>query len=121
MSGRPWHDAIRGAANPPHAYAHRACTTGKRALLAFVARVLTELAALKAPVEEPMAEQVASNARVAELLPEDAALKARLERRERDAKRSAAPFSRGPRKAQPRRPGRKPGSAIRGSTARAGG
>jgi transposase len=68
---------------------------GKHALLAFVAQVLTELAAL--------------NARVAELLLEDAALKARLEQRERDAKRSAAPFSKGQRTPQPKRPGRKPG------------
>ena len=56
-----------------------------------------------------MSEQVASNARVAELLRENAALKAQLEQRERDTKRSAAPFSKGRRKAQPKRPGRKPG------------
>jgi transposase len=68
---------------------------GKEALLAVVAQVLTELAALKA--------------RVAELLLENAALKARLEQRERDAKRSAAPFSKGQRKPRPKRPGRKPG------------
>src|SRR3954462_4538842 len=68
---------------------------GKQALLAIVAQVLVELAALKA--------------RLAELLSENAALKAQLERRQRDAKRSAAPFSKGQRKAQPKRPGRKPG------------
>lgn len=68
---------------------------GKQALLAFVAQVLTERAALKA--------------RVAELLLENAALKAQLEQRERDAKRSAAPFSKGQRKPQPKRPGRTPG------------
>jgi transposase len=82
---------------------------GKQALLAFVAQVLAELAALKARVEELVAERGASNARVAELLLENAALKAQLEQRERDAKRSAAPFSKGQRKAQPKRPGRKPG------------
>jgi transposase len=82
---------------------------GKQALLAFVAQVLTELAALKARVEQLVSEQVASNARVAELLRENAALKAQLEQRERDAKRSAAPFSKGQRTAQPKRPGRKPG------------
>jgi transposase len=71
---------------------------GKQALLAFVAQVLTELAALKA--------------RVAELLLENAALKARLDQRERDAKRSAAPFSKGQRKPQPKRPGRKPGQGT---------
>jgi transposase len=68
---------------------------GKQALLVFVAQVLTELAALRA--------------RVAALLVENAALKAQLEQRQRDAKRSAAPFSKGQRKPQPKRPGRKPG------------
>jgi len=68
---------------------------GKQALLAFVAQLLTEFATLKA--------------RVAELLVENAALKARLEQREPDAKRSAAPFSKGQRKPHPKRPGRKPG------------
>ena len=68
---------------------------GKEALLAFVAQVLPECAALKARVEE--------------LLAENAALKAQLEQRARDAKRQAAPFSKGQRKAQPKRPGRKPG------------
>ena len=82
---------------------------GKQALLAFVAQVLTELAALKTRVEELVTEQVASNARVAELLRVNAELKAQLTQRERDAKRSAAPFSKGQRKAQPKRPGRKPG------------
>lgn len=68
---------------------------GKEALLAFVAQVLTELAAL--------------NTRVEQLRAENAALKAQLEQRERGAKRSAAPFSKGQRKSQPKRPGRKPG------------
>jgi transposase len=68
---------------------------GKEALLAFVAQVLTELAAL--------------NTRVEQLRAENAALKAQLEQRQRDAKRSAAPFSKGQRQAQPKRPGRKPG------------
>lgn len=68
---------------------------GKQALLAFVAPLLTELAALKARVEE--------------LLAENAALRARLDQLARDSKRQAAPFSRGRRKAQPKRPGRKLG------------
>src|SRR3954466_3585311 len=68
---------------------------GKEALLAFVAQLLTEFAALKARIEELRAE--------------NAALKAQLEQRERDAKRQAAPFSKGQRKARPNRPGRKPG------------
>jgi transposase len=68
---------------------------GKQALLASLAPLLTELAALKARVEE--------------LLAENAALKARLDQLARDSKRQAAPFSKGQRKAQPKRPGRKPG------------
>jgi regulator of replication initiation timing len=75
---------------------------GKQALLAFVAQVLTEFAALKARVEEVLAE-------VASLRTENAALKAQLQQRARDAKRQAAPFSKGQRKVQPKRPGRKPG------------
>jgi transposase len=68
---------------------------GKQALLAFVAQLLTEFAALKARVETLSAE--------------NAALRAQLEQRTRDAKRQAAPFSKGQRTAQPKRPGRKPG------------
>src|SRR5512142_2249089 len=75
---------------------------GKQALLAFVAQVLTELAVLKARVEKLLAE-------VASLRTENAALKAQLEQRTRDTKRQAAPFSKGQRKAPPKRPGRKPG------------
>jgi transposase len=75
---------------------------GKQALLAVVTQVLTECAALKARVEQLLAE-------VASLRTENAALKAQLEQRTRDAKRQAAPFSKGQRKAQPKRPGRKPG------------
>jgi transposase len=75
---------------------------GKQALLAFVTQVLTECAALKARVEQLLAE-------VASLRTENAALKAQLEQRTRDAKRQAAPFSKGQRKAQPKRSGRKPG------------
>src|SRR5512147_3129498 len=68
---------------------------GKQALLAFVAQLLTEFAALKARVDE--------------LAAENAALRVQLEQRARDAKRQAAPFSKGQRKAQPQPPGRKPG------------
>jgi transposase len=75
---------------------------GKQALLAFVAQVLTELAALKGRVEELRVE-------VASLRTENTALKAELQQQARDAKRQAAPFSKGRRKAQPKRPGRKPG------------
>ena len=68
---------------------------GKQALLAFVAQLLTDFAALKARVDE--------------LAAENAALRAQLEQRTRDAKRQAAPFSKGQRTAQPKRPGRKSG------------
>jgi transposase len=71
---------------------------GKEALLTFVAQVLTELAAL--------------NTRIEQLRAENAALKTQLEQRQRDAKRAAAPFSKGQRKAQPKRPGRKPGQGL---------
>src|SRR3954465_3228978 len=68
---------------------------GKPDLVAFVAPLLTELAALKARVEVLQAENTA--------------LRARLDQLAQDAKRQAAPFSKGQRKAQPKRPGRKPG------------
>jgi transposase len=68
---------------------------GKQALLAFVAQLLTEFATLKARVDALSAE--------------NAAFRAQLEQRTRDAKRQAAPFSKGQRKAQPKRLGRKPG------------
>src|SRR3954470_3583403 len=60
-----------------------------------LAPLLTELTALRARVEG--------------LLAENAALRAQLDRLARDAKRQAAPFSKGQRKAQPKRPGREPG------------
>jgi hypothetical protein len=63
--------------------------------LTELAALLTELASLKARVEE--------------LLAENAALKAQIDQLARDSKRQAAPFSKGQRKAQPKRPGRKPG------------
>src|SRR4051794_2869520 len=56
-----------------------------------------------------LAELASLKARVEELLAENAALKAQVDRYARDAKRQAAPFSKGQRKAHPRRPGRKPG------------
>ena len=60
-----------------------------------LAPLLTELTALRARVEE--------------LLVENAALRAQIDQLARDSKRQAAPFSKGQRKAQPKRPGRKPG------------
>ena len=68
---------------------------GKQDLLAFVAPLLTELDALRVRVEGLQAE--------------NAALRAQLDQVARDSKRQAAPFSKGRRKSQPKRPGRKPG------------
>ena len=65
---------------------------GKPDLVAFVAQLPTELAALKARVEVLRVENTAFRAQLAQ-----------------DAKRQAAPFSKGQRKAQPKRPRRKPG------------
>jgi transposase len=75
---------------------------GQPALLAFTAQLLNEFAALEGRVEELLAE-------VATLRTENAALKDQLQQQTRDAKRQAAPFSKGQRQAQPKRPGRKPG------------
>jgi hypothetical protein len=83
---------------------------GKQALLAIVAQVLTELAALKARIEAMLAE-------VASLRAENAALKAQREQRTRDAKRQAAPFSKGQRKARPN-PHFSPSNSERGSPGR---
>src|SRR3954452_2644079 len=63
---------------------------------------LTELAAL-------LTELASLRARVEELLAESAALRAQLDRIARGAKRQAPPFSKGRRKPHPKRPGRKPG------------
>src|SRR4051812_17908701 len=60
-----------------------------------LAPLLTELTALRARVEELLAENAAPRAQVDQLA--------------RDSKRQAAPFPKGQRKAQPRRPGREPG------------
>lgn len=52
----------------------------------------------------------AALARIAELEKRNAALETLLEQRTRDAKRQAAPFSKGEPKQSPQKPGRKPGS-----------
>src|SRR5512142_7170 len=75
---------------------------GKQALLAFLAQVLTELAALRGRAEQLRAE-------VTSLRTENTALRATLKQQARDEKRPAAPFSKGQRQAQPKRPGRQPG------------
>jgi transposase len=61
--------------------------------------------------ERLRAENAALRQRVAELEAELEQLKARLEEAERAGKRQAAPFSKGPPKANPKRPGRKAGHA----------
>lgn len=75
---------------------------GQPALLAFTAQLLNEFTSLEGRVEELLAE-------VATLRTENAALKDELQQQTRAAKRQAAPFSKGQRQAQPKRPGRKPG------------
>src|SRR3954447_5119694 len=64
--------------------------------------------ALKEPA--PLLAELASlKARVEELLAENAALRAQLDPLPKDANRQVAPFSKGQRKGQPKRPGRKQG------------
>ena len=75
---------------------------GKQALLAFVAQVLADLAALKARVADLLAENDALKAEAADL-------RSRLDQLARDAQRQAAPFSKGRPQPDPKRPGRKPG------------
>jgi transposase len=75
---------------------------GQQALLAFVAELLTEFAALKMRIGQLLAE-------IASLKDENTALKARLEQLARDSKRQAAPCSKGQHKPDPKPPGRKPG------------
>jgi len=69
-------------------------------------------------VEGLLAEMAAMRKRVAELEAENASLRAEnaalreaLEEERRAGKRQAAPFSRGVRKANPKKPGRKPGGS----------
>jgi transposase len=96
---------------------------GRQALLAFVSRLLVEVATLKTRLGE-LASQVgllttrlddaalqifALKIQVNELAAENAAFRARLEQQDRDAHRHTAPFSKGQRKPNPKRPGRKPG------------
>jgi uncharacterized small protein (DUF1192 family) len=82
---------------------------GRQALLAFLAQLFTDFAALKARVGELLAEVATLTAKIATLTAEIATLKSQLEQKARDAKRSAAPFSKGQHKAHPKPPGRKPG------------
>src|SRR5262245_3196407 len=66
------------------------------ALLAFSGKLLEEVAGLKD--------------HIARLQDQIAVLRAELDQRTRDAKRPAAPFSKGTRKPHPKPPGRKPGT-----------
>jgi transposase len=60
--------------------------------------------------EELLALLAALQRQIADLTARNEALQVELERLRRGAKRQAAPFSKGPRVANPKRPGRKPGS-----------
>ena len=61
----------------------------------------------EAPLDELSREELI--ALIRELLRQNAALQAEIERLKRSQHRSAAPFSKGPPKTNPKRPGRKPG------------
>ena len=69
---------------------------GKQALLAFIAQLLTEFAALKTRSGELLAELSALKARVAELLLENAALKAQLEPPRAGREAPGGPLLQGP-------------------------
>ena len=60
-------------------------------------------------VEELIALVLELREQVERLAKENAVLKHRLEEKERSSKRQAAPFSKGEKKANPKKPGRKPG------------
>lgn len=67
-------------------------------------------AALERRIAELERQLAVALARIAALEKRNAALETLLEQRTRDAKRQAAPFSKGAPKEQPQKPGRKPGS-----------
>ncbi len=84
---------------------------GVEGLLAEMAAMRQRIEALERRVEELGAENAALRAENAALRAENTALRKALEEERRAGKRQAAPFSRGIRKANPKRPGRKPGGS----------
>ena len=71
-----------------------------------------ECARLRAENRKLAAEKASAECQIEQLQAEVARLTAELEATERASKRQAAPFSKGPPKENPRRPGRKPGKAY---------
>ena len=63
----------------------------------------------KLSIQELIAVVMELREQNARLAAENAELKRRLEEKERSSKRQAAPFSKGEKKANPKKPGRKPG------------
>ena len=82
---------------------------GVEGLLAEMAAMRHELEALRKRVTELEAENATLRTENATLRAENAALRKALDEQRRAGKRQAAPFSRGVRKANPKKPGRKPG------------
>lgn len=77
-----------------------------------VRRLQREKAALAAQVRRLEADNAAKARRIERLQKEVARLQAALAASQRAGKRQAAPFSKGPPRAHPRPPGRKPGAAY---------
>lgn len=73
-------------------------------------RLRQENRALKIRVADLEAQVTQRESQVAQLEAKVAQLTAQLQASQREAKRQAAPFSQGPPKAHPKKPGRKPGS-----------
>jgi transposase len=84
----------------------------KSQLSARIRRLERQKAALKAENRRLKEENAAKDRRIEQLQAEVARLQAALAASERAGKRQAAPFSKGPPRAHPRRPGRKPGAAY---------
>jgi transposase len=82
------------------------------ALQKRVRELQQKCARLRAENRQLAAEKAAAERQIEQLQAEVARLKAELEAAQRAGKRPAAPFSKGPPKAHPRRPGRKPGQAY---------
>ena len=84
----------------------------KSQLSARIRQLERQKAALQAETRRLEDENAAKDRRIEQLQAEVARLQAALAASERAGKRQAAPFSKGPPRAHPRRPGRKPGAAY---------
>lgn len=79
------------------------------ALLATIAELRAAIERQNAQIAELQTRAVQQERRITQLEAENAALKAELEETRRRGKRQATPFSKGPPKAKPKKPGRKLG------------